>query len=153
MESADMTTHFQLAAEKDTALMVEMMREFYQHESLAWTEEVARGGLHKLFRDPGLGSAYIILMDEHPAGYFVLTYPFSLEFHGKFGLLDEIYIREAFRRKNLGRAVLEFAENICRKSGIQALRMEVAEENRAARTLYRSAGFRQDLRHLFTKWL
>ena len=148
-----MTTHFQLSSEKDTPLLVEMMREFYQHEGLAWDEEVARSGLQKLFHGPGLGSAYIILADEHPAGYFVLTFPFSLEFHGKFALLDEIYVRAAFRRKNLGRAVLEFAENICRKSGIQALRMEVAEENQAARTLYSSAGFRRDLRHLFTKWL
>ncbi len=148
-----MTTHFQLAAEKDTPLLIEMMREFYQHENLVWDEEIARSGLHKLFRDPGLGSAFIILTDEHPAGYFVLTFPFSLEFHGKFALLDEIYIRAAFRRKNLGRAVLEFAENICRQTGIKVLRMEVAEENRAARTLYRSTGYRQDLRHLFTKWL
>jgi hypothetical protein len=73
-----MTTHFQLAAEKDTPLLVEMMREFYQHENLVWDEEIARSGLHKLFRDPGLGSAYIVLTDEHPAGYFVLTFPFSL---------------------------------------------------------------------------
>ncbi len=91
-----MNTHFQLAAEKDTPLLIEMMREFYQHENLVWDEEIARSGLHKLFRDPGLGSAFIILMDEHPAGYFVLTFPFSLEFHGKFALLDEIYIRAAF---------------------------------------------------------
>jgi ribosomal protein S18 acetylase RimI-like enzyme len=148
-----MNTHFHLAAEKDTEPLLEMMREFYQHEGIPWNEEVAKSGLHKLFRDPGIGSAYIILADEHPAGYFVLTFPFSLEFHGKFALLDEIYVRAAFRRKNLARGVLEFAENICRKTGVGALRMEVAHENLAAQNLYRSIGFRRDLRHLFTKWL
>ncbi|MBZ5522773.1 MAG: GNAT family N-acetyltransferase [Acidobacteriia bacterium] len=148
-----MNSHFQLASEKDLTRLTEMMREFYRHEGIRFDDEVARTCLFRLFRDPAAGTAYVILVDETPAGYFVLTFPFSLEFHGKFALLDELYIREPFRRQHLGRAVLEFAEGICRKTGIQALRLEAAHGNNIAHALYNSMGFQQDMRHLFTKWM
>ena len=82
-----------------------------------------------------------------------MTFCFSLEFHGRFALLDEIYIRPAFRRQKLGQAVVAFAEGRCKETGIKALRLEVGQQNAAAQALYRAAGFEQDARFLFTKWL
>ena len=148
-----MNIHFQLAAEKDLPRLLELMRELYQHESMTFDEEVARSALKKTLLDSTLGSAYLVLLDEQLAGYFVLTFCFSLEFHGKFALLDEIYILEAFRKRKLGSAIVEFVEGVCKKMGIKALRLEVGHENHAAQALYKGMGFKQDLRHLFTKWL
>lgn len=146
-----MAVHFQLASEKDLPRLIELMRELYQHEGMDFDEEVARSGLNKTLLDPTLGSAYLILLDEQVAGYFVLTSCFSLEFYGKCGLLDELYVREGFRGRKLGKAAVEFAEGICRKMGIKALRLEVGEGNKVAQTLYSSLGFRRDVRALFTK--
>jgi ribosomal protein S18 acetylase RimI-like enzyme len=87
------------------------------------------------------------------AGYFALTICYSLEFHGRFGLLDELYLREAFRRQKLGKAVVAFAEELCKKAGIRALRLEVGRGNQPAQSLYRTAGFEVDERNLMTKWL
>lgn len=148
-----METRFQLVAEKDLPALLELMRQFYENQGMAYDEEVARSGLRKILLDSTLGSAYLVLRDEQIAGYFVLTSCFSLEFHGKVALLDELYIREEFRKQKLGSAVLEFAEGICKKMGMKALRLEVGETNEAARALYRSRGFKQDLRHMFTRWL
>src|SRR5215813_1614236 len=143
---------FRLASEKELPQLLELMREFYQDVGMVFDEEVARSSLRKSFLDPGLASAYLILLDQDVAGYFVLTFCFSLEFHGRFALLDELYIREAFRRKSLGRAAVEFAGEICRKTGIKALRLETAHSNKMAQSLYESTGFRRDERYLFTKW-
>jgi ribosomal protein S18 acetylase RimI-like enzyme len=148
-----METHFQLVAEKDLSRTIELMREFYEHESITFDEEVARSGLRKTLLDSSLGSAYLILAGEQAVGYFVLTFCFSLEFHGKFALLDEIYIRKPFRRHKLGAAVIEFAQGICKKMGMKALRLEVGQPNEAAHGLYRNQGFKQEMRYLFTKWL
>ena len=145
--------HFQLPAEKDLLRFVELMREFYQGQGMVFDEEIARSSLKRTLLDSTLGSAYLVLLDEQLVGYFVLTFCFSLEFHGKFALLDEIYILEAFRKQKLGSAIVEFVEGVCRKMGIKALRLEVGQENQAAQSLYRTMGFKQDLRYLFTKWL
>jgi ribosomal protein S18 acetylase RimI-like enzyme len=53
----------------------------------------------------------------------------------------------------VGKATIEFAEGICRKTGIKALRLEVEESNQVAQSLYNSLGFHRDLRYLFTKRL
>ena len=145
--------HFQLAAEKDLLRFVELMREFYRGQGMVFDEEIATSGLKRTLLDSTLGSAYLVLLNEQVAGYFVLTFCFSLEFHGKFALLDEIYIREAFRKQKLGSSAVEFAEGVCKKMGIKALRLEAGHENQAAQSLYKGMGFKQDLRYLFTKWL
>ena len=148
-----MDIRFQLASEKDLPRLLEMMRDFYQEQEMVFDEEVARNGLRKTLLDPGLGSAYLILLEQELAGYFAITFCYSLEFHGKFALLDELYLRAPFRRQSLGSSAMEFAEEICRKTGIKAMRLEVGETNKAAQSLYKAVGFKRDARYLFTKWV
>ena len=120
---------------------------------MVFDEEVARSTLNKTLHDPTLGSAYLILLDEQVVGYLVLTSCFSLEFHGKFALLDELYIREGFRGRKIGKSAMEFAETICRKMGIKALRLEVGTVNKVGQSLYDSVGFKREPRYLMTKWM
>lgn len=148
-----MNAHFRLAAEKDLPCLIQLMRELYQHEGITFHEDVARSGLNKTLVDPTLGSAYLIFMDDQLAGYLVLTSCFSLEFQGKYGLLDELYIRESFRGRKLGKAAVEFAESICRKMGVKALRLEVEQKNKTAQSLYDSLEFKREVRYLYTKRL
>src|SRR5215471_14846067 len=152
-QQSELRPDFRLATEKDLPQLLELMREFYQDQGMAFDEEVARSGLRKIFVEPALGSAYLILANNDVAGYFALTACFSLEFHGRIGLLDELYVREPFRKQHLGRASIEFVQEICKKTGIKALRLEVGEANEAAQALYNSLGFKRDIRYLFTKWL
>jgi ribosomal protein S18 acetylase RimI-like enzyme len=49
--------------------------------------------------------------------------------------------------------VVGFAEGICRREGIAALRLEVGRDNTPAQALYRQSGFEEDARNLMTKWL
>jgi ribosomal protein S18 acetylase RimI-like enzyme len=146
-----MSSRFQLAAEKDLPQLLELMRELYQHEKLNFNEEAARSGLNKTLLDPTVGSAYLILADEEVAGYLLLTSCFSLEQQGKFILLDELYIREQFRRRGLARSAVQFAETVCRKMGIKSLRLEVIRKNKPAQALYDSMGFAREERYLYTK--
>ena len=148
-----MDAHFQLISDGDLAKTIGMMREFYASTQMRFDEEVARTALRKTLLDPSLGSVYVVLLEKEVIGYFVLTFCFSLEFHGKFALLDELYVREAYRRQKIGETIVAFCESICRKVGIRSLRLETAPDNEVAQNLYRKMGFTQDMRHLFTKWL
>lgn len=148
-----MNAVFQLLSEDDINLLLGMMREFYSQQEMRFDEGIATAAARKLMDNPKLGQIYLIFRGTELAGYFALTYCFSLEFHGRFALLDELYIREAFRRQKLGRAVAEFAENVCRQARIKALRLEVGKMNTVAQALYEAAGFARDERFLYTKWL
>jgi ribosomal protein S18 acetylase RimI-like enzyme len=148
-----MNALFQLLSEHEIPVLLGLMSEFHSGQGLRFDEQVARNGLRKLLADASLGQACFIYHGAELAGYFVLTFCFSLEFHGKFALLDELYIREPFRGHHLGQAVIAFAETVCKQAGVKALRLEVGRENEAAQALYRACGFLEDARDLFTKWL
>ena len=129
------------------------MREFYAQQEMRFDGPAASDALARALSNPELAQIYLIFRGTELAGYFALTFCFSLEFQGRFALLDEVYVREPFRRQKLGKSVVVFAEDLCRKAGIKALRLEVGRENMGAQSLYRVAGFKEDERNLMTKWL
>jgi ribosomal protein S18 acetylase RimI-like enzyme len=129
-----------------------MMAQLYSstmHFDAAW----ARTSLEWLIANDFAGAAWLMEADGHTAGYMVLTIGYSLEFHGRYGLLDEIFIEGQFRSRGIGRQALAFVEEVCRKRGLHALRLEVARTNLHALALYRRAGFHAHSRDLMTKWL
>ena len=130
-----------------------MMRTFYAQQEMRFDEAIATDVIMQLLDDPKQGQAYLIFRGSELAGYFVLTFCFSLEFHGRFGLLDEVYLLESHRGQKIGKAVVAFAEELCKKAGVHALRLEVGRENQPAQSLYRTAGLKIDERFLMTKWL
>jgi hypothetical protein len=52
---------------------------------------------------PGLAQIYFIFRGPELAGYFTLTFCFSLEFHGRFALFDELYLREPYADRSWGK--------------------------------------------------
>lgn len=126
--------------------------ELYRHEGLP-DDGGRERALAELVSHPEFGGAWLIAADGAFAGYVALTACYSLEFHGRFGLLDELYIDEAWRGKGLGTATLAFIDEQCRRRGWKAVRLEVGHDNPAAQEVYRRGGYRTEARHLMTKWL
>jgi len=144
---------FQLLSDHEIPTLLEMMREFYSQQEMRFDEPAASQAVNRALENPELAQIYLIFRGAELAGYFALTFCFSLEFHGRFALFDELYLREPFRRQKLGKAVVAFAEDLSKKAGIKAMRLEVGRENAAAQALYRQCGFEEDARKLMTKWL
>lgn len=144
---------FRTAEIGDVPALLELMREFYADQEMKFSEAVAQDGLRDLITKPSLGRVFLFQADGALAGYLILTFCFSLEFHGRFALLDEIYVRERFRRRGLSREVIAQAEVECKDEGIEALRLEVWTGNVIAKRLYESSGFTTEDRNLMTKWL
>jgi GNAT superfamily N-acetyltransferase len=144
---------FTLARASDAELLVELMGEFYACEHLEFEARAARAALEQILRDRRFGVVHLIRVGEEAAGYFVLTFGFSLEFGGRDAFVDELYLREKFRGHGLGKASLELAVEVCRAEGIRALHLEVDRVNTRAQGVYRRAGFRDHDRYLLTKWV
>jgi ribosomal protein S18 acetylase RimI-like enzyme len=148
-----MNPNFRIATAGDLELLLELMREFYSMEHLEFDESSAVRSLHELIEHAEHGKAVLIEDERVPLGYFVLTYGFSLEFGGRFALLDELYVRPSFQGNGIGTAAMSFVEELCRRAGMKAVRLEVHRTNEIAQRLYRKVGYVDQQRDLLTKWL
>jgi len=125
----------------------------YAAESIPFDSVRARGSAVWLLEHRDDGAIWLIEANGQAAGYLVLTVCVSLEFHGRFALLDELFLDEPYRAHGLGRQAVEFAARWAGSQGMHALRLEAGHENAAALGLYRKCGFLDHGRHLLTKWL
>jgi ribosomal protein S18 acetylase RimI-like enzyme len=82
-----------------------------------------------------------------------VTVCFSLEFAGRYALVDELYVREAHRGRGIGARALETAAEACRALDVSALRLEVDVGNTRAMDLYRRLGFTLQERHMMSRWI
>lgn len=144
---------FTAASEADLPRLMPVLRDFYTVEHLPWNEPAMRRALTALVGDPHAGRLRLILRDGEIAGYFVLGFCFSLEFGGRFGLLDELFVLPAHRGGGLAKRALAEVEALCRAEGLDALRLEVNDDNAHARGIYERAGYIAHPRRLMTLWL
>jgi ribosomal protein S18 acetylase RimI-like enzyme len=73
-----------------------------------------------------------------------------MEYGGRGGFVDDLFVREAHRRSGLGRAAMAAVLEECRQRNIRALHLEVDRANSAAKALYRDLGFADHDRQLLT---
>jgi GNAT superfamily N-acetyltransferase len=135
----------------DIDVVLGMVHKLYIREELGFDRERHRRAIEELLAHPEYGGAWLLKADSATVGYFVITICYSLEFGGRFALLDELFVEEQWRGRGLGSEALAFMERWCGGQGISALRLEVGNENLRALALYQGAGFRVLDRHFLTK--
>jgi len=114
---------------------------------------VAEKAIRDLIANPALGALFVVEMSDRIEAYLVVTFGYSLEFGGRDAFVDELYVAPSARKKGLGTAALDTAEQACRAAGIRALHLEVERINLRAKSLYDRRGFYEHSRHLMTKLL
>ncbi len=149
----EMAATFTLAGPADIDLLLELLQEFYVIEELPFEPSVAQQALQTLLQEPRYGLIHLIYVAGEVAGYVVLTFGFSLEFHGRDAWIDELYLRAAYRGQGIGKVALALMADICRREGIKALHLAVAHKNQRAQTVYRQAGYITHDRDVMTQWL
>lgn len=141
------------ATAADEAALGELMREFYAHEGLAFDEVRTLGAFRRMVADPNLGAAWIVRVGDALAGYVAVTMSYSLEFAGRYAVIDELYVREAYRGRGIGTRTLEVAAEACGAMDVSALRLEVDVDNERAMALYERMGFTLQKRYTMSRWI
>lgn len=144
---------FRPAATADLAALLPVVREFHAHEHIAWNPVRVQDALEALLADTDLGRLTLIERDGELAGYLLVGFCFSLEFGGRYGLLDELYVRPEYRGGGVGKRALQHVEAICREQGFACVRLEVSDDNPHARGIYRRHQYMEHPRRLMTRWL
>jgi ribosomal protein S18 acetylase RimI-like enzyme len=87
------------------------------------------------------GRVWLVRRSDTPVGYVVVCFGFSVEFGGRDGFVDELYLAAEHRGQGIGRTVLGLVGDRARELGVRALHLEVARDNSRAKALYAAAGF------------
>ena len=144
---------FAAATLDDEDALAELMREFYLHEGLDYERSRAREAFRALVADPALGRVWLFRIGGEVVGYAAVTVCYSLEFAGRYALVDELYVRERWRGGGIGARALEMAVEACGELGVAAVRLEVDTWNTRAMELYRRLGFELQKRYLMSRWI
>jgi ribosomal protein S18 acetylase RimI-like enzyme len=145
---------FRAATEPDLDTLLDLMDALYREDgSTRLSRDAAAGALRRLLGEPERGLVWLIERGGEPAGYLVLTWGFSLEFHGRDAFIDELYVAPAHRGAGLGSRAIALAERACLEHGAGALHLEVELGNERAYALYRRTGFAERGLRLMTKRL
>lgn len=153
MESPEAVISIAPATLADEPVLRELMEEFYAHERLVFDAERTLGAVRTLVADPNLGRVWLFYVDGEVVGYTVVTVCFSLEFAGRYALVDELYVREGHRGRGIGSRALALAAEACRALDVAAVRLEVDVDNTRAMALYRRLGFALQERFMMSRWL
>src|SRR5438105_2897364 len=124
-----------------------MMERFYAEMDLRFIRKQARQALAEL---DGFGGWWFIEAERKAVGYFVLTIGYSLEFGGRFVLLDEFFVEREWRGRGLGAAAMERILEEAEAMGASAVHLE-AEGH--VREFYRRSGFAVRGREMMTRWI
>ncbi|MBD2187492.1 GNAT family N-acetyltransferase [Pseudanabaena mucicola] len=144
--------NFRLAQFIDIDPLMELVQEFYQFEKIKLDDNVIKA-FTALLSDEQLGLIWLICDRNRPIGYVALTFFFSMEYHGRCGLVDELYIRSDYRGQGIGKQVFILIEEYLRSQNMRSLSLVVDHWNSPAEALYTKLGFRREPRHLMVKHL
>ena len=79
-------------------------------------------------------------LDDEAVGYTQTRFYNSIWYSGVVAYLDDLFVFESARGKNLGRQLLRHALSRARERGAKQLALTTNEHNVAAQGLYRSEG-------------
>jgi GNAT superfamily N-acetyltransferase len=145
-----------LAATADTPALVDLMAEFYAESSVPLDRAWAAGAFAALLADPARGAVWLFECDRQPVGHVVLTVKFAMEFGGLSAIIDDLFVRVAYRSRGIAGAGVEALVADARRRGCVSLHVEVDPANAPATALYRRIGLKPgtDARlHLGTRLL
>jgi ribosomal protein S18 acetylase RimI-like enzyme len=78
---------------------------------------------------------------DEPAGYAAVCRIPKADARAGFLFVDELHVLQSFRRRGVGRALLQRVHQLAHELGLAGVRLLVRPENEAARRLYKALGF------------
>jgi ribosomal protein S18 acetylase RimI-like enzyme len=137
---------------RDLAALTRLAEDFHAEDGHV-LDAGGRRALAAICAGEPLARAWLFELEGRAVGYGVLTVGFSVEYGGRDGFIDDLYLAPEARGRGLGRQAMAFLEGQARELGIKALHLEVGAENARALALYGRSGFRDNGRCLMSKRL
>lgn len=145
------TSSLRPATAADVEALLGMMQRFYAIDGYPFIREKKEKAVRQLLAEPLFGEIWLLEGEGQPMGYLVITAGFSLEYNGKDGWVDELFLEEPCRGRGLGEKLLQHAVARAVALGINFLHLQVERHNRAGRGLYEKLGFERNGRDMMSR--
>jgi GNAT superfamily N-acetyltransferase len=131
----------ELARPEDVPLILDLVMELAEYEKQADAAQASESQLRQaLFGQKPSAEAVIARLGGQPAGWALWFQSFST-WTGKPGLwLEDLYVRPAYRRRGVGRALLVHLARVCVERDYGRLEWSVLDWNTPALDFYRELG-------------
>jgi len=132
------------ATPDDADILVELIRELAAFEQLSAECHIDIEAVQRhLFGAGRSAEALVAWLEEAPVGYAIYYRTFST-FAARPGLfVEDLYVRERFRRRGIGRALLRDLARIAQTNGAGRLEWTTLQWNQQARRTYAGIGARE----------
>jgi GNAT superfamily N-acetyltransferase len=131
------------ATPSDVAALTDLVRQYWEFESLAGFDQLAIGNTLEAFLAlPEHGSCWLAETSDGIVGYLLAVLLFSLEYGGMMAEIDELFVLPAHRSDGTGSALLHQAERELRSAGVVHLQLQLGIDNQRGRRFYARHGFR-----------
>ncbi len=133
-------TRIRFAEKEDSALILQCIKELAEYEKMsdevsASVEDIAETVFHKKYAE-----VIICEYEGTPAGFCLFFHNYST-FLGKPGLyIEDLYVKESFRGKGLGKAMLRFMAALALERNCGRLEWWCLDWNKASIDFYISQG-------------
>ena len=127
----------------DRELVLPMVADFYRTDAV--DHEVPVEIMERSFAacadpDEPLLRGVLVLDGEEIAGYVYLTFCYSAEVGGRCVFIEEIFLKENFRGRGLGKEIMAWMEG--EYPEVLRFRLEVTQVNKSAIRLYEKSGYK-----------
>lgn len=119
-----------------------------QETGIAISKAKIKGTIQRSITHPEQISIRIFEIDDRVAGYALLTFYWSNEYHGVVAILDELYVFQQYRSRGIS---TQFINHLVQSSEYTLLQLEVFKKNIRAFALYQRMGFEVVDRHFMIK--
>lgn len=143
-----MEVTFNQALRTDIPEIVDMMQTFYAIDQYPIDADHTVKMMEDFLEEDKRGGLWLIASGKTVCGYLVLTDIFSFEYGGWIGFVDELFVKDSFRGKGIGKKAIGFIQSEAQKRNLKILYLEVEPHNKTAQGLYLNQGFKQHKRQL-----
>lgn len=140
-----MNIEIRTSTESDLPAIVGLMRAFAEYEKLGHFLQVNEQRLFEaMFGDDAFVHGLMAYHDSRAIAY-AMFYPYFASFRGQRGYyLEDIYIKDEYRRKGIGQAMLKAIARLAMARGFERLDFQVLEWNTPAVKFYERLGCVRD---------
>jgi len=127
----------------DREIVLPMVADFYRTDAV--DHEVPEEIMERSFNacadpDEPLLRGVLVFDGEELAGYVYLTFCYSAEVGGRCVFIEEIFLKEKFRGRGLGKEIMAWMEG--EYPEVRRFRLEVTQVNKSAIRLYEGSGYK-----------
>lgn len=128
------------ATKDDIKLILQFIKELAEYEKMLDDVETTEEILYDSMVNKQGFKCLLAYYDNIPVGMALYFYNFST-FTGKRGLyLEDLYVKEEYRNKNIGRSLLKELVNICKKEDLQRFEWWCLNWNKPSIDFYKRIG-------------